>query len=272
MSIGKLYDKISDHYADNDPSFVIANSIQFGIDQLKQLPLIYSENLKVIDLGAGDGKFLSLLNQLNPKANLTGLDASADMLKIAKAKVDIKTFHSTIQEAHQHLPPRTFDLAIASFVCSYTGFEQLLNQGSYLLKQGSYFCVITTTKNSFSALQEQVNEFRTSRSLQKKLMYHWMKRTIDKTKVPLNRQEMETISKKLGFKILNNQNLTFDLQANNPTEVTKFARDGGWALSLLDYKFVPVKLMNLGANRLSNYFHYPFKDQIIIECCIMQKL
>ncbi|MFH2062168.1 MAG: class I SAM-dependent methyltransferase, partial [Candidatus Beckwithbacteria bacterium] len=91
-------------------AFVLARYQQV----LDQIPS--NKNLKILDIGCGDGVLLYLISQ-KTKAQLFGIDSDRDSLKIAKSKVNAKFFQASAYK----LPFKTqsFDIVIASEIIEH---------------------------------------------------------------------------------------------------------------------------------------------------------
>src|SRR5581483_7289231 len=141
----------------------------------------------------------------------------------------------------------------------------------YLLKENGCFVFSTTTRQSFPSFQEQLHQFGNSRNIVNQLISFWIKRTLENALVPKNFSEIETRAKQHGFSILERRQLVTNIVFNNVQETYEFGKKGGWALSLLDYPWLPKSLMNKGALYILNHLHYPLKDQIVVEVVTLKK-
>ncbi len=269
--IGHLYNSIADNYSKVDYFHIISSAIDTAIKQIQDAHLLEQQHLRIIDLGAGDGKFLEALRALSPQAQLIALDASADMLKLASRKIDITPIVGNIEKANYFFSSHQFNLVIASFVCSYVGLPKLLEQGNYLLDTRGYFAILTTTKKAFANAQAQAIALKKSFNPLKQLFYFWTKKTLAKTKVPDDREEIFKLAKDQGYEICQVQQLITAINFKNPDEVLEFAQRGGWALSLLDYRAIPTTILSKLGRWLAQTLNYPFHDQIVVEIVLLKK-
>jgi cytosine/adenosine deaminase-related metal-dependent hydrolase/ubiquinone/menaquinone biosynthesis C-methylase UbiE len=76
------------------------------------------ESLEVVDLGCGTGRWLERLASRSPRS-LTGIDASAEMLQVAKSKVsgDVRLLLADCESLPLHRA--SIDFILSSFVASY---------------------------------------------------------------------------------------------------------------------------------------------------------
>jgi ubiquinone/menaquinone biosynthesis C-methylase UbiE len=92
---------------------------EFVSKQLTQL--IEKENCKILDLGCGTGLGYFLIKENNPSVNYIGLDASNEMLKIAKQRFPEVEFANGFMSELGEFNSSSFDLIISTFTAfSYT--------------------------------------------------------------------------------------------------------------------------------------------------------
>lgn len=269
MSVGNLYDSISQDYAHHDFFNIISSAMSAGIDELKTNDTHF-DNKQILDLGSGDGKMLDIIHDLFPRAQLTAVDASADMLKLVHEKLPgVHTVQANINAVQQLLPAQRFDLVIASFVCAYVGMSELLKQAQYLLKENGQFLLITSTQEAFSAVQKRVQEVGSSSHPWHRFQHWWMKKTLEKTLVPQSFDDIQRQAAAHHFQVLRHRTLTTPLVFNTSQEALNFAEKGGWAISLADYPWTPAVLLKKIARQMINYYTFPFHDQMIVEVVLL---
>ncbi|MBS3078730.1 class I SAM-dependent methyltransferase [Candidatus Pacearchaeota archaeon] len=78
----KFFNKIARYYDNKIFLKYLTNSQNKMLDFIK-----IKENSKILDAGCGTGNLLHLLEKQNKKYNLSGIDISEEMLKIAKKKL-----------------------------------------------------------------------------------------------------------------------------------------------------------------------------------------
>jgi S-adenosylmethionine-diacylgycerolhomoserine-N-methlytransferase len=101
----------------------------------------------ILEVGCGTGKNLGHLGRLFPQARLWGLDLSADMLAVARKKLqDLSSRLTLIQAAYDRPVERKpfFDLVVFSYALSMfnPGWEQALTAASQDLASGGAIAVV----------------------------------------------------------------------------------------------------------------------------------
>ncbi len=272
MSLGNLYDSIAKYYAHIDFFQINSSALMAAMEQLQLSDALTDGGQQVLDLGSGDGKLLMLVHEIYPAAQLVAVDASADMLNLAKAKFPrISTVQTSITQVDQRFPHHQFDLVTASFVCSYVGLPVLLAQADYLLKKNGYFLLITTTMEAFPGVQKHVEQLGASNNLFKKLLCWWMKKTLQKVKAPKNFDDIKHHAQSKSFEVVQRRQLLTPMVFNNRQEGQDFAEKGGWAISLVDYPWMPVRLLKKIAIKSLDYVTFPFHDQMVVEVVLLKK-
>jgi cytosine/adenosine deaminase-related metal-dependent hydrolase/ubiquinone/menaquinone biosynthesis C-methylase UbiE len=92
--------------------------------------------LDVLDAGCGSGRWLGSLASLQP-SSLTGIDASAEMLRVARQKEipGTKLIHSGCEG--MLVPDQSFDLILSSFVISYIeDFARVVSEVDRVARSG----------------------------------------------------------------------------------------------------------------------------------------
>lgn len=120
-----MFDSVNSYYKFHSKIYDLTRwSILFGRNSiLNHLPTLASDNLKILDLGCGTGKHLAKLAQKYPQAQITGLDASSEMITKAQTKIDslpnISIHKSTFDKfLHQN---NKYDLILCSYSLSLFG-------------------------------------------------------------------------------------------------------------------------------------------------------
>ena len=118
-----------------------------------------SEKYNALDLGCGTGIFTNLLAQFN--ANVTGLDGSYEMIKIAQSKcIENAQFICKKIEDLSFLDHQSFDLIISSSVFEYLDdIESSLHSVSQLLKPAGLLMISFPNKKSVFRIIERLSYF-----------------------------------------------------------------------------------------------------------------
>ncbi|MEO1712515.1 MAG: class I SAM-dependent methyltransferase [Bacteroidota bacterium] len=114
---------------------------------VRKIPLDRNTNARIVEVGCGTGFNLQLLANRFPKAHLTGIDVSNDMLNIAR-----KNLRSVGNEYELHAAPyatnqELFEPGVDVILFSYSltminpQWEELIEQAYRDLKPGGYVAV-----------------------------------------------------------------------------------------------------------------------------------
>lgn len=283
MRVAKLYDKISSHYSDFDFCDVHAKCSGTLLECIEETELFKAsyfqdaslthakQNLRLVDLGAGDGRFLEAVYKKYPNVKLTGLDISSKMLALAQQKVNFQAINVGIQQAGTYLPENTFDLATANFVCAYVGLEKVLEQVRTSLKPNGYICIATSTFESFTATQQQVHRLAKSFNPFKRFVGVTLQHSIKGALVPIDYNHIVETAKKMGFSLHKRKQLITELNFDNGEAFLEIALRGGWIVTLFEQVPIPSAIVYSIAKFLVHTFQFPFKDKCIVEVVMLQK-
>lgn len=109
-------------------------SILFGRNSIfEYLPKISGDNINILDLGCGTGNSLLELADHYPKAHITGLDASKEMIAKAEPKVHGNHRIEIIRSSYQSFLPKSehFDLIFCSYSLSMFGSSNVFLTNIY---------------------------------------------------------------------------------------------------------------------------------------------
>lgn len=174
--------------------------------------LCHSSPLTILDLCTGTGDLAGILKKDYPNAQITGVDFSPEMLKVAKEKFSGIEF---LEADCSQLPfeDNSFDLCIISFgLRNVENIEKVLKEIYRVLKKGGYFINIDLGKpNKFFNL------------FLKPYMYLWVAllgKVFHGDETPYkylavsnetfpSQKELVEIYKKIGFSDIKNKNYLF---------------------------------------------------------------
>ncbi len=132
-------------------------SFLFGRQQIVDLAGAQCPDPKrILEVGCGTGNNLKRLHGAFPDAQLTGLDISAPMLRVAANKCghipNLKLIHTAYDRA---LDPNTFDLILFSYVLSMVnpGFEDCLSASRRDLKDGGIIAIADFDNSRFDTFK-----------------------------------------------------------------------------------------------------------------------
>jgi ubiquinone/menaquinone biosynthesis C-methylase UbiE len=118
--------------------------------------------LRVLELGIGTGKFTKYLLQANPTAVVTGVDASAQMIEIAR--------HNLIQyqerlsftqgEFPDSIPNMTFDCVVSAIALSFYGIDytKLFRRVHSVLDRGGVFAYAVNVAYNASSVDRVLSQ------------------------------------------------------------------------------------------------------------------
>lgn len=280
MRVAKLYDKLSSHYSDFDYYDIHAKSSHTLLECIEEAKIFSLKNqtddldsnaMQMVDLGAGDGRFLEAFHAKYPHVKLTGLDISPKMLELAQQKIDFHTINAGIEQAGLHLSENTFNLATANFVCAYVGLYKVLEQAKKTLKPKGYICIATSTFESFKSTQQQVSALAKSFNPFKRFVGVTLKNTFNSALVPVDFQDIANTAQNLGFNIKARKHLMTELNFDDGDIFLETAMRGGWIVTLFEQLPLPSKMIYWLAKLLVHTFQFPFKDKCIVEVVMLQK-
>ena len=124
------FDEYAKNYRDvHSPNIKIsgADSLYFAKYKIKYL-LEFEQNepLKILDIGCGDGAVEGFIHQYFPQWKTTGIDVSAESLKIAETKnipnTEFKVFDGTMLPFEAD----TFDVVFIASVLHHIKFDKMM--------------------------------------------------------------------------------------------------------------------------------------------------
>lgn len=98
-------------------------------------------NGRVLDIGCASGNFIQALGTVYPYAHYTGIDASEELIQIAREKLVNPNVTLLVEDAVSYQPSAHFDIIIASGILSvFEDFEPVLDKWlSWLRKSGRLY-------------------------------------------------------------------------------------------------------------------------------------
>lgn len=274
-STASQYDNIAQNYNLGDRFGSFNQSHACALEQIKDAKLgEHRQHFKILDLGVGDGVFLSKIKQIIPQAELTGIDLSKEMLKKAKEILDFHDILGNSMEADKLLPLHQQDLVIAHFINAYMPMQTLLQQAKWMSKANGYFSYITTTYESFPNAQQQLAKFVAKDSFLSSIVGHYYKKIVQQTPVASGQEEIIQQLHHFNFDIISHQRIHLKIRFENIEEMIEFGNEGSWFLNVLS-----AAPFNLGKKflleRIPHFFNkiftFPFEDEHIIDIFLTKK-
>ncbi|MEI8129493.1 MAG: ubiquinone/menaquinone biosynthesis methyltransferase [bacterium] len=206
----------------------------FGTKQIidkkvvEKIPL--TKNAKVIDICAGSGDISIRIAQKYPDADITGIDVSENMLKVARKKSKKFDNITYLYADALNLPyeDNSFDVAVISFgLRNLENLEDGLKEMQRVVKSGGYVVNIDQGKPSnpvFKVLYEVY--FYNIAPILGKLLFHIgefnsFRYLPESNKFFPDQSELVSIFESLGFKDVKNYNYLLGAIAQQVTKVEK---------------------------------------------------
>lgn len=274
MSSTSSYDNVAESYTSASDLFgAISLSHECAINQLINAGFDSPPPYHMLDLGVGNGAFLQKLQEHFPESHFTGIDISAEMLKLAQTALpSLTTIQTSATEASQCLPHHSQNLVLAHFINAYIPIEQLFNQGSLLTSPNNYFSMITTTYDSFRNGQLEFDKFCSQKSPLNRIVKRYYERVIQNTTVAQNEHELMQTFTDHQFEIVDHQRLTISITIENIDDLFRFGIDGGWFLNGFPSTFLPKKVMRwILRFVVCKIITFPYKDIHVIDVVLVRK-
>lgn len=271
MKLAKLYDRVSENYSLTDRFIVNSQCRAFA---LKQIAAELNPNIatNIVDLGVGDGEFLTYLKTPYPQAKFTGVDIADKMLELARQKLDLTTFNSSLHNVDKVLPHASYDLIIAHFVLAYVELNTVLQKCRLLQKEHGLVSLLTTTFESFSESRKRLTSNFEKNKLIAPFSKYLYQRAIDKTLVPKSYAEIKQIAELHGYEVVGHQTLIEDLCFEDVAGMFEFGIKGGWFITAIDYPYVPFAVLHAFAKLFMHlYVTFPIMDTINFEVVLLRK-
>ena len=115
----------------------------------RALDLIARKNAAVLDIGCGDGDFLSLAKKRGHVC--TGVDFSSGMIEEANKNAEAEGCTFICGDIYEELPKFPgggFDAAFSFAAMHHLDYEKLLLPLSRVMKKGGFFCVVDIRQSS----------------------------------------------------------------------------------------------------------------------------
>ena len=272
MAVKSMYNHVANKYSLADSFGAISESHKCALKQISNTGLNSKSNLKVLDLGIGDGAFLKKLQANADSITCTGIDVSKEMLKKARLSLPVNTIEASAADASKYLPLHSQDLVVAHFINAYVPMQNLFEQAHLLTNANGYFSMITSTYESFPISQQYLANFIAKDSLLSSFVGHYYKSVVKNTTVATGEQELLSSLKKHNFQITDHQRLHIPITFHNLEELSLFGIDGAWFLNALTVSMLPKKFLLQRIKRVFNkIFTFPYQDTHVIDVLLVKK-
>jgi ubiquinone/menaquinone biosynthesis C-methylase UbiE len=272
MNLKALYNDAASTYNTANRFGAISQSHIAAIAQINEQHFGDRPHFKILDLGVGDGAFLSELKKIMPKADFTGVDLSSEMLKHARKALSLITIEDSVEKAHHYLPAHSQDLILAHFINAYIPIDTLFQEAKLLTRANGYFSMITTTYDSFPLAQQQLANFIAEDTLMSSVVGHYYKSIVKNTMVAASEAELLSSFKEHQFTIVKHERLSIPITLNNIEELAEFGVEGTWFLNSLSVRMLPKNFLLQRLKRLfSKIFTFPYHDVHVIDIILAKK-
>jgi SAM-dependent methyltransferase len=266
--IRRQYDDIIAAHYDFDPQSVIGDSLARAIRQIArhEAGAGRSEELKVLDLGVGTGRFLEKLRTYaGPRMQPFGLDISQNMIDIACARIpDLAAAVDDVANLHVHFPEHSFGLVGTHFITGFVPIRLLAPKIADKLDTGGLWSFVGGTKEGFPAVQAKARA----------RLVRWLFGIApvefgDMVCNPVNEEEVVETLQRNGFVIRACETFRPRLHFKDFDDFLEFGYYGGWLTPFLE----EVGLHKAGPliRGISNKFIFPFQDQHSVVIALAQK-
>lgn len=269
----EFYNNIAKTYDYANKFGTISLSHDAALQQIMKYNIgLNRQHFRTLDLGVGDGAFLTKLKPLMPNAEFYGFDISKEMLKKAHENIDFHGIQGSAADADKMLPLHMQDLVLAHFINAYIPMESLLQQVKWMSKANGYFSFITSTYESFPNSQMQLAKFVAEDTILGSLVGHYYKTVVSKTPVASGYEEIVNQLHKNHFEILDHQRIHIPIHFENIDEMARFGIDGTWFLNTLSATRIPKQFFIERLKRFFNkIFKFPYQDEQIIDIILAKK-
>lgn len=154
LDIGKLYDSIASHY-DSDVFGLLSAGRTAAVAQITKI-VPSRPRTRIVDLGTGTGESLAALAPSFAGARISGIDLSAEMLAVARRKIDLQAIVANAENVGAHVEDATVDLALMHFLTTFIDVRSTLEACQRALRPGGFLSVVSTTQEAFGALRREI--------------------------------------------------------------------------------------------------------------------
>jgi len=103
----------------------------------------------VLDLAAGTGESLLVMQSLFPQAQLNGIDLSEEMLRLAEAKLTFNSVHDDVLNTGRHFAAQSMDIVLMHFLTTFVDGNEVVMDTAKTLRPGGYYSIVSSTFEAF---------------------------------------------------------------------------------------------------------------------------
>ena len=224
------------------------------------------DELRVADLGVGDGALLEQMQALQVPLRMTGLDVSPAMLRLAASRVQMTPVQGYAEHALRYLTAGQFDLVLAHFILAYVPRAALLEQARGLLAPGGVLSIVTSTKECGAPFFEVLDRrFRGHGNPLRRFIGWAADRALARANVPGNFAEIAVDIQAAELVVLSRRTLRATKVFNTPEEAYRFGVVEGWGAGFFAVAGLPMGIVRSIARWGVNQCDYPFEFTHVTE-------
>ena len=260
----RVHDAVARGYNSSDGIIAAKNKIVF--QALSERWAKREDELRVADLGVGDGALLEQMQAMQVPLRMTGLDVSPAMLRLATSRVPMTPVQGYAEHALEYLAARQFDLVLAHFILAYVPRRALLEQARGLLAPGGVLSIVTSTKEGGAPFYEALDRHFRGRGNPLRRFIGWAAdRALARSNVPRDFAEMAVDIQAAGLVVLSRRTLRSTRVFATPEEGYSFGVNEGWGAGFMAVPGVPVSIVRSIALWGIRQCDYPFKFTHVTE-------
>ena len=260
----RVHDAVARGY--NSTEGIIAAKNEIVGQALRERWAKRRDQLRVADLGVGDGALLERMQAMEVPLRMTGLDVSPAMLRLAASRVPMTAVQGYAEHALRYLAAGQFDLVLAHFILAYVPRPALLEQARGLLAPGGVLSIVTSTKEGGAPFFELLDRrFRGQGNPLRRFIGWAADRALARSTVPGDFAEIAADIKAADLVVLSRRTLRSTKVFNTPDEAYRFGVDAGWGAGFFAVLGLPMGIGRSIARWGVNQCDYPFKFTHVTE-------
>jgi len=260
----RVHDAVARGY--NSSEGIIAAKNKIVGEALRERWAERSAELRVADLGVGDGALLEQMQTMEVPLCMTGLDVSPAMLRLAASRVRMTPVQGYAEHALKYLAAGHFDLVLAHFILAYVPRPALLEQARGLLAPGGVLSIVTSTKECGTPFFELLERRFRGRANPLRRFIGWAAdRALARSTVPEDFAEMAADIQAAGLVVLSRRTLRSNKVFNAPEEAYRFGVEEGWGAGFFAEAGLPMGIVRSIARWGVNQCDYPFNFTHVTE-------
>jgi ubiquinone/menaquinone biosynthesis C-methylase UbiE len=221
FEVSHIYDRWVAHRFDQDPFDIYGQSREAALRHIDEA--VRPVPRKVLDIGMGTGTLLSALHRRFPFAGLSGMEVSAKMTEVAKAKFTeqgvrgVGILPTGAEQLKSCFAPGELDLVTMHYVLSYLDTPRTLRDIRDVLAPGGFLSLSSTTSEALPLLHGLAKNFVSEDFIQEQLAV-----------IPADLEALENEVREAGFEILKTEPFRKNLDFIDYDHLKDFILHSGW--------------------------------------------